>query len=96
VAGTCSGCGLTNSRPTVIKAHIAQCLDYAALYQTNSDLCLTPEEEHAKRKEEAADPELRATRREQRLNKIFQQVDTARAFEAARFQTPPDPLADDD
>lgn len=95
-AGACSGCGAENVSCKKIAAHVQQCPDYARLYRESPDLALTPEEEFKKRREEEQDPELRATRREARLNRVFADVDRRRQFETDRFKKKPDMLADDE
>jgi hypothetical protein len=75
-----------------IVGHIQQCEKYAALYKSDPELCLPPEEDFVRRRAEAQDPELRSARREARLNLIFAEVDRRRQQETDRFRSKADML----
>ncbi len=91
-SGRCSGCGRAGS-VTKIATHIVDCPRYAELFATAPAKCLSPAAEaHLQRTRNT--PELRAQRRDERLQVRFAALEHEVRVQTTRWRTPPDLLAD--
>jgi hypothetical protein len=89
--GRCAGCGRTDSLRK-ITVHIIECADYAALYERDPGLALTPQAEYDRFRREDDTPEAHARQRDQRLKARFAEINRAQAASASRWACPPDIL----
>lgn len=91
-SGRCSGCGRAGSIGK-IATHIVGCPAYMDLFRTSPATCLSPADEAASYREHNT-PELRAERRDQRLQTRFAELENEVRVQTTRWRTPPDLLGD--
>lgn len=90
-AGRCAGCGRIDSLRK-IGLHIVDCVDYATLFRTDPDRCLTPAEEYERYRREETSAVARAEQRGDRLAARFREINRHQAATTARWQRPRDIL----
>lgn len=88
--GRCAGCGEMGTAAEVSE-HIRACTPYRQLFDDSPERALAPEEE-LRRWQEEDRPGERAGRKEAAVS----EADRRRGEQRARWETPPDPLEDDE
>lgn len=87
--GRCSGCGLSHKDSGLVREHTRYCRKFAAVYAKDPALCLEPEAEFLRWRDDD-----RWQEREARKDEIIAEADRRRAVQADRWATPPDILED--
>lgn len=64
--GRCSGCGLEDASCSKIRTHVMSCPQYVALFQSEPQRCLDPEDEYVQHKAWLGSEEGQAAREERR------------------------------
>lgn len=80
--GRCSGCGYEDASAPKVARHVAGCSEYAALYRTDPESCLTPIAEAERYAREQASAEEQDRRAEAKS----QAVDRWREFQELRAE----------
>lgn len=75
-------------------AHVVTCPSYLALFKTDASKALSPEAEYLRWKEEEDNEDIRAERKDVRLQERFADMDRRRELQKDRWTPPPDLLAD--
>ena len=89
MTGRCAGCGITNRNADWVRGHTRHCPAYSALHGLSPERCLDPEAEFTRWRDLE-----RAAYREVVKLAVVREAERRRAEQAARWETPPDPLAE--